>query len=54
VSWLLSIVPLGIAALAWWGLAQINRRTRLLRIGELIFWDGIVLVLIYLVWLRWF
>ena len=29
-------------------------RPRLVRIGELIFWDAILLVLTFLVWLRWF
>jgi hypothetical protein len=27
---------------------------RWFRIGEVIFWDAILLVLVYLVWLQWF
>lgn len=54
MNWLLSLVPFAIAASIWWGLAVISRRTNFLRIGELIFWDAIILVIVYLVWLRWF
>ena len=54
MSWALGFIPLGIAALLWWGLARVNRRLDWLRVGELIFWDAILLVLVYLVWLHWF
>ncbi len=54
MSALLGLLPIGIAALAWYGLYRVNRRKGWFRIGELIFWDAILLVLIYLVWLRWF
>ncbi len=54
MSGLAAAVPLALAAAGWYGLHRINRRTRWFRIGELIFWDAILLVLIYLVWLRWF
>lgn len=50
----LALVPIGIAAVFWPGLYRLNRRRGWFRIGELIFWDAIVLVLVYLVWLRWF
>lgn len=54
MSWLLHFLPLAIGALAWAGLARLNRRCKWLRIGELIFWDAIILVIVYLIWLRWF
>jgi len=54
VSWYIGFIPMGIAAVAWWGLARVNRILRWFRLGELIFWDAIILVIVYLVWLRWF
>lgn len=51
---LLHIVPVGLAALGWYGLYRLNRRTRWLRLGELIFWDVVFLILLFLVWLRWY
>lgn len=51
---LLHIVHVGIAALGWYGLYRLNRRTQWFRLGELIFWDVILLILIFLVWLRWY
>jgi hypothetical protein len=54
VSTLLHVVPLGIAALCWLTLHRLNRVKGWFRIGELIFWDAIALVLTFLVWLRWF
>ncbi len=45
---------MGIAVVAWWGLARVNRALRWFRLGELIFWDAIILVIVYLLWLRWF
>jgi hypothetical protein len=54
VSALLHVVPLAIAALCWLALHRLNRVKAWFRIGELVFWDAIVLVLIFLFWLRWF
>jgi len=54
VSALLHFVPLGIAALGWLALHRLNRLQGWFRTGELIFWDAIVLVLVFLIWLRWF
>jgi hypothetical protein len=54
VSPLLHVVPLGVAALGWLALHRLNRVKGWFRIGELIFWDAIVLVLVFLTWLRWF
>ena len=49
---LLGLVPVAVAALGWYGLHRLNRRKRWFRIGEVIFWDAILLVLVYLVWLH--
>ncbi|MHC4891562.1 MAG: hypothetical protein ACYTEO_19080, partial [Planctomycetota bacterium] len=54
MSWYVGFIPLVIAAGVWWTLARLNRVVRWFRLGELIFWDAIILVIIYLVWLRWF
>ena len=51
---LLAAIPAAIAAALWAGLHRLNRRLAWFRTGELIFWDTIFLILIYLVWLRWF
>jgi hypothetical protein len=51
---LTSIVPPLLAALVWCGFWQVNRKHRWFTIGEIIFWDVIILILIQLVWLRWF
>jgi hypothetical protein len=51
---LLAFAPVVIAAVLWAGLWRINRDQRFLSIGEVIFWDAILLILVQLVWLRWF
>jgi hypothetical protein len=51
---LLGLVPVAVAALGWYALHWLNRRKGWFRIGEVIFWDAILLVLVYLAWLRWF
>jgi hypothetical protein len=48
------LIPIGIAAALWFGLARLNRATGWFRTGELIFWDAILLITTFLVWLRWF
>lgn len=50
----LSIIPLGLAAIVWFGFHRLNRNHGWFRIGELVFWDAIALIVIYLVWLKWF
>lgn len=50
----LGLVPVGIAAVLWWGLHRLNRGRHWFRTGELVFWDVIILVIVYLIWLRWF
>ena len=49
-----SLVPPLLAALAWFGFWRINRTRRWFTVGELVFWDVILLIVIQLVWLRWF
>jgi hypothetical protein len=51
---LASYVPLLLAAIVWAVFWHVNRERKWFTIGEMIFWDVIVLVLIQLVWLRWF
>ena len=47
-------VPLLLAAVVWLVFWRVNRRTRWFTIGEVIFWDVIILIVIQLAWLRWF
>ena len=49
-----TFVPLILAALVWLGFWRLNREMGWFTVGEVIFWDVIVLILIQLVWLRWF
>jgi hypothetical protein len=51
---LLAVLPVGFAAVFWFGLHRLNRGRGWFRIGELMFWDAIILIIIYLIWLRWF
>ena len=54
MSAFLGLAPIPLAAVVWLVLHRLNRRTCWFRIGELVFWDAVALVLIYLLWLRWF
>jgi hypothetical protein len=49
-----SFVPLLLAAIVWFGFWRVNRTRGWFTAGEVIFWDVIFLILIQLVWLRWF
>ena len=52
---LLHLVPLALAALAWLALARLNRNKGLVPGGgEVIFWDAVLLVVVFMVGLRWF
>ena len=51
---LLRLFPLLLAALAWLALQRLNRAKGWFRPGEVIFWDAVVLLVVFLVWLRWF
>ena len=50
----LHLIPLAVAAGGWYLLYLLNRRKGWFRIGEVIFWDAIILVLVFLIWLKWF
>ncbi len=50
----LSLVPLILAAIVWLAFWRVNRTRRWFTVGEVIYWDVIILILIQLVWLRWF
>jgi hypothetical protein len=54
VSALVAVVPLALAAAGWLLFRRFNRSVRWFRVGELIFWDAVLLVVIQLVWLIWF
>ena len=54
MSLMLGLVPVALAGIGRYGLYRLNRGRGWFRIGELIFWDVILLVLVYLVWLVWF
>ena len=50
----LHFVPVAMSALLWYGLHRFNKRQNWFRIGELIFWDAIILIIVFLLWLRVF
>ena len=54
MSTVLAAVPVAVAAALGYLLHRLNRPRGWFRIGELIFWDVVILVVIYLLWLRWF
>jgi hypothetical protein len=49
-----SFVPLLLSAIVWFALWKINRTRRWFTVGEILFWDVIILIVIQLAWLRWF
>lgn len=51
---LLALSPVAIAGTFWILLWRINRRRRWFTVGEVLFWDAIILIIAQLVWLRWF
>jgi hypothetical protein len=48
------LIPAGISAALWLAVSRLNRRTGWLRPGEIVFWDAILLILVFLIWLRWY
>ena len=46
--------PIVLASIVWLGFWQLNSRKGWFTVGEIIFWGVIALILIQLVWLRWF
>ena len=51
---LVHLVPVAIAVGVGYLLHRVNRPRQWLRIGELIFWDIVLLIIIFLIWLIWF
>jgi hypothetical protein len=51
---LASFVPLLLAAIIWLVFWKVNQRRPWFTLGEVIFWDVIILILLQLIWLRWF
>jgi hypothetical protein len=54
MSPIIHLIPLGISGVGWYLLYRLNRRKAWFRVGEVIFWDAIILILVFLVWLIWF
>jgi hypothetical protein len=54
VSALVAIVPLVLAVACWLIFHRFNRSVRWFSVGELIFWDAILVIVLQLVWLIWF
>src|SRR5690606_32904061 len=51
---MIHLIPVGVAAALWYLLYRLNRATGWLRTGEVVFWDAILLIAVFLAWLRWF
>ena len=54
MSGLIHLSPLAIAAFVGYLLRRVNRPRGWLRTGELIFWDVVLLIVVFLIWLIWF
>ena len=54
MSSLAVFIPFPVTALFAWLFYRFNRHRRWFTVGEMIFWDIIVLVVLQLVWLIWF
>jgi len=54
MSPIIHLIPVAFSCLGWYLLYLLNRRKGWFRIGELIFWDAIILILVFLVWLMRF
>jgi hypothetical protein len=54
MSVIVGLAPVALAGIGWYGLYRLNHGRGWFRIGELIFWDVVLLVLVYLFWLVWF
>ncbi|MDR0808882.1 MAG: hypothetical protein LBE86_07130 [Gemmobacter sp.] len=51
---LAAFIPLLLSVPVWFGFWRINRKRGWFTIGEVIFWNVIILILIQLLLLRWF
>lgn len=54
MSSLIHFVPLAVATSMGYLLHRINRSQQWFRMGELIFWDVVLLIVVFLIWLIWF
>ena len=48
------LIPVTAAVLCWYLVYRVNRKVRWFRLGEVIFWDVVLLIVIFLAWLVWF
>ena len=54
MSHFVHLVPLAIATGLGFLLHRVNKSRQWLRVGELIFWDVVLLIVVFLIWLIWF
>ena len=54
MSPVIHFIPLALSGVGWYLFYRLNRRKNWFRIGEVIFWDAIILILVFLVWLMLF
>jgi hypothetical protein len=47
-------IPIGSSVALWYLVSRLNRATGWFRTGEIVFWDAILVIVVFLVWLRWF
>ncbi len=48
------LIPVALSGICWYLVYLLNQRKGWFRIGEVIFWDAIILIIIFLVWLMKF
>jgi hypothetical protein len=51
---LIHLLPVGFAMACWYLAYRVNRVHRWFRVGELVFWDVVLLIVVFLFWLIWF
>jgi hypothetical protein len=54
MSGLIHLIPLALAGCLSYLLYRVNKPRQWLRVGELIFWDVVFLIVVFLIWLIWF
>ncbi len=54
MSTLIVFLPVPVAVLVGWLFYRFNRERRWFSVGEMIFWDIIVLIVLQLLWLIWY
>jgi len=50
----LHFIPVAFSVLIWVGINRVNKQKNWFRTGEIIFWDIIILIIVFLFWLKWF